>query len=118
MSCYERGRVPLGCSPRWGRTLFELLEIRNYGLVRMQQVRECLVAQLRARSWHTSIFQKRPEPLADVGWQHSFEILQRGSPQALIVRVQAAERDAQRIGWQRKSEQREHVCQALVCPVA
>ena len=63
-------------------------------------------------------FEERPQPLADRRRQHAFEVLERRALQVLVVGVQAAKRDLQRLARQHQRQQREDVREALARPVA
>ena len=65
------------------------------------------------RAAGAAILEERPQPLADRRRQHAFEILERRASQVLVVGVQAAKRDLQRLARQHQRQQREDVGQAL-----
>ena len=57
-----------------------------------------------------------PQPLTDRRRQHAFEILQRGPLQLLVVRIEAAKRNLQRLSRQHQRQQREDVREAFTGP--
>src|SRR5262249_46943832 len=93
----------------------ELFEVQRDRMVRAQKLGHDFFAWTR-RARDGAPLDERPEPLADRRRQHAFEILQRSPLQLLVVRVEAAKRNLQRLSRQHQRQQREDVREAFTGP--
>src|SRR5262245_4884958 len=97
MRRYDSDVTSHGSPTRLVDAALQLLEIEDDRFVGAEQVRQDLVAwPRRCRCGGPRVLEKRPQPLADVGWKHSLEILERRAAQRGILRVEAAESDSHR----------------------
>ena len=111
-------RSPAGTHRRAAIDLpLQFLEIHDDRPVRTQQIGEDLVARAPAAIGSATIFEKRPEPVANRGRQDAFQILERRAAQVLVVGMQSTERNLQRLARQDQREQREDMRQALAGPI-
>jgi hypothetical protein len=78
----------------------QLLEVQHDGLVRPEQIRDDFLTGSLGPAAGALVFEKRPEPLTNVGRQHAFEVFEGGSAQSLVVGVEGPERRSQRLGGQ------------------
>ncbi len=99
------------------RALFQFLQVQQNRLVRAQQVVENLLARPRLRRSGARIFEIRPQARANRRRQDPLQVLQRRPAQVLIVGLQTAKSNQQRLGRQDQRQQREDVRQAPARPV-
>ena len=64
------------------------------------------------------ILEKRPQPFANRGRQHRFEVFERRALQVRVAGMKPAKCYLQRLSRQHQRQQREHMRQALARPVA
>ena len=95
----------------------QLLEVQHDGFVRAQEVGKDLVAGSTVTLLPWAVAQERPQAIADVGRQDTFEVLECRSAQSRVVGMKAAIRDLQRSRGEYEREQREDMSQTLPCAV-
>src|SRR4029077_3322591 len=99
------GREPLAPQP-------DFFEVQHDRMVRAQEFGHHFFPWTR-RARHRAALDEGPQPLTDRRRQHAFEVLQRSPLQLLVVRIEAAKRNLQRLSRQHQREQREYVREAF-----